>query len=35
VNEKGLQEANGDGYYIRNGIVIVPKGAEVKPGTRA
>jgi glucose-1-phosphate adenylyltransferase len=35
VNEKGVQEADGDGYYIRNGIVIVPKGAEVKAGTRA
>ena len=35
VNEKGVQEADGDGYYIRNGIVIVPKGAEVKSGTRA
>jgi glucose-1-phosphate adenylyltransferase len=35
VNEKGAQDADGDGYHIRNGIVIVPKGAEVKPGTRA
>ena len=35
LNEKQVHEADGDGYYIRNGIVIVPKGAEVKPGTRA
>ena len=34
VNEKGVQEADGDGYAIRDGIIIVPKGAHVKPGTR-
>ena len=33
VNEHGVQDADGDGYYIRNGIVIVPKGAVVKSGT--
>ena len=32
VNESGVQEADGDGYYIRNGIIIVPKGARVAPG---
>jgi glucose-1-phosphate adenylyltransferase len=32
VNEAGVDEADGDGYYIRNGIIIVPKGAVVKPG---
>jgi glucose-1-phosphate adenylyltransferase len=32
VNEAGVEEADGDGYYIRNGIIIVPKGAVVKPG---
>jgi glucose-1-phosphate adenylyltransferase len=32
VNESGVQEADGDGYYIRNGIVIVPKGARIQPG---
>jgi glucose-1-phosphate adenylyltransferase len=32
VNEANVQEADGDGYYIRNGIIIVPKGAVVKPG---
>jgi len=32
VNEKGLQEADGDGYYIRNGIIIVPKGGRIASG---
>ena len=32
VNEAGVDHADGDGYYIRNGIIIVPKGALVKPG---
>jgi glucose-1-phosphate adenylyltransferase len=32
VNEKGVQEADGDSYYIRNGIIIVPKGAELRDG---
>ena len=29
VNEKGVQHADGDGYYIRSGIIIVPKGGTV------
>ena len=33
VNAAGVQQADGDGYYIRNGIVIVPKGGLVKDGT--
>jgi glucose-1-phosphate adenylyltransferase len=33
VNEAGVQEADGDGYYIRSGIIVVPKGAVVKSGT--
>ena len=33
VNTSNLQEADGDGYHIRNGIIIVPKGAIVKAGT--
>jgi glucose-1-phosphate adenylyltransferase len=33
VNEKGIENADGDGYYIRGGIIIVPKGGVVKPGT--
>ena len=32
VNEKGVQEADGDGYFIRNGIIIVPKGARIPDG---
>ena len=32
VNESGVQEADGDGYYIRNGIIIVPKGARIAAG---
>ena len=33
VNEAGVQEADGDGYYIRDGIVIVPKGGVIPDGT--
>ncbi|HEX5069554.1 MAG TPA: glucose-1-phosphate adenylyltransferase [Vicinamibacterales bacterium] len=33
VNERDIQNADGDGYYIRGGIIIVPKGGVVKPGT--
>ena len=32
VNSAGVEHADGDGYVIRNGIIIVPKGAEVQPG---
>jgi glucose-1-phosphate adenylyltransferase len=32
VNESGVQHADGDGYCIRNGIIIVPKGAHVEAG---
>jgi glucose-1-phosphate adenylyltransferase len=32
VNSAGVEEADGDGYYIRNGIIIVPKGARVPEG---
>ncbi len=35
VNEAGVEEADGDGYYIRNGIIIVPKWGVVPPGTVA
>ena len=34
VNAANVLEADGDGYYIRNGIIIVPKGGEVKAGTQ-
>jgi glucose-1-phosphate adenylyltransferase len=33
VNERQVQDADGDGYYIRNGIIIVPKGGLVREGT--
>jgi glucose-1-phosphate adenylyltransferase len=33
VNEANLQEADGDHYYIRNGIIIVPKDGVVPDGT--
>lgn len=32
VNEKGIEHADGDGYFIRGGIVIVPKGATIPEG---
>jgi glucose-1-phosphate adenylyltransferase len=34
TNEAGVKEADGDGFYIRDGIVIVPKDGVIKPGTR-
>jgi glucose-1-phosphate adenylyltransferase len=34
VNDAGLQHADGDGYYIRDGIIIVPKDGVIEPGTR-
>ena len=33
VNEQGLDHADGDGYYIRNGIIVVPKDGTIRPGT--
>ena len=35
VNERGVDHADGDGYVIRNGIIIVPKGAAVMSGVMA
>lgn len=32
VNERQLDHCDGDGYYIRGGIVVVPKGGVIKPG---
>jgi glucose-1-phosphate adenylyltransferase len=32
VNDTGVEHADGDGFYIRNGIIIVPKGAQVRAG---
>jgi glucose-1-phosphate adenylyltransferase len=33
VNADGVTEADGEGYCIRDGIIVVPKGAVVPPGT--
>jgi glucose-1-phosphate adenylyltransferase len=33
VNESGIEQADGEGYYIRNGIIIVPKDGVIQPGT--
>jgi glucose-1-phosphate adenylyltransferase len=33
VNEAGVREADGDGYHIRGGIIIVPKGGRIAAGT--
>lgn len=33
VNAEGVQDIDGDGYYIRSGIIIVPKNGVVRPGT--
>ena len=33
VNEAGVQEKDGDGYYIREGIVLVPKNGVIPDGT--
>jgi glucose-1-phosphate adenylyltransferase len=32
TNQVGTAHVDGDGYYIRNGIIIVPKGARVADG---
>ena len=32
VNDTGVDEADGDGFYIRSGIIVVPKGAVVTKG---
>jgi glucose-1-phosphate adenylyltransferase len=33
VNERGVEHADGEGYYIRGGIIIVPKDGVIKPDT--
>jgi glucose-1-phosphate adenylyltransferase len=33
TNEAGVQEADGDGYYIRSGVIVVPKDGVIRPGT--
>jgi glucose-1-phosphate adenylyltransferase len=33
LNEQRVEHADGDGYYIRGGIIVVPKDGVIKPGT--
>ena len=33
VNQNKVQHADGDGYYIRGGIIVVPKNAVIRPET--
>ena len=33
LNTARVQNADGDGYFIRSGIIIVPKGGHIPPGT--
>jgi glucose-1-phosphate adenylyltransferase len=33
LNEQRIQHADGEGYYIRGGIIVVPKGGIIRPGT--
>jgi glucose-1-phosphate adenylyltransferase len=33
TNVRGLEHADGDGYYIRGGIIVVPKDGVIAPGT--
>jgi glucose-1-phosphate adenylyltransferase len=33
VNEANIDHADGEGWYIRGGIVVVPKGGVIPPGT--
>jgi glucose-1-phosphate adenylyltransferase len=34
VNEGGVQELDGDGFFIRDGVIVVPKDGVIAPGTR-
>ena len=33
LNVEGVQEADSDRYYIRDGVVIIPKNAIIPPNT--
>jgi glucose-1-phosphate adenylyltransferase len=33
-NMRNIDNFDGENYFIRDGIVIVPKGAIIKPGTK-
>jgi glucose-1-phosphate adenylyltransferase len=32
VNEQNVEQADGDGYWIRGGIIVVPKNGVIRPG---
>ena len=34
TNAKAVEEKDGDHYYIRDGIVIIPKGVRIPSGTK-
>jgi hypothetical protein len=34
LNENELQEMEGEGYLIRDGVVIIPKNGVIPDGTR-
>jgi glucose-1-phosphate adenylyltransferase len=34
TNQSGVQEADGEGHYIREGVVIIPRDAIIPPGTK-
>ena len=33
TNERGVEHEDGDGYYVRDGIVIIPRSAAIPSGT--
>ncbi len=33
INEKGVEHADGEDFHIRGGIIVVPRGAKIPPGT--
>ena len=33
INEEGVLEADGDGWHIRDGIIVVPRDSVIAPGT--
>jgi glucose-1-phosphate adenylyltransferase len=33
TNSAAVQEFDGDGYYIRNGVIVVPKDGVISAGT--
>jgi glucose-1-phosphate adenylyltransferase len=35
TNEGRVENADGDGYFIRDGVIIVPKDGVIEPGTIA